>query len=422
MYAYTARGLGPTSGVLAGWSLIWSYLFIGTAGLAGFAVFAQQFLGAVGVHSTVAPILLFLISAGLCWFVAYKDIRISSLLTLAIEGLSMACILILSFIVLFKHGFSVDTTQLKLKGMDLHGLSLAVVISVFSLVGFEGATTLGGEAKDPKRTIPKAVSVSLLIAGLFFVFMSYVEVAGTSHLHSSLATIAAPLNVLAKVYGVSWFRVPVSLCAMVSFFSLTLSCLNSGSRIIYPMAHHRVFHSHLGRTHHSNRTPHVAISIYMGIIVTVPLILEAFTNPLTIFGDAGTLAAFGFLFAYFMITIAAPVYLKRIGELRPFNVAMCVFACVLLMVPTIGSFVPVPPYPVRLFPYIFLVYMVVGSSWLAIASRRKKGILAEISADLEKTEPKTLFTLSPIEEELPDEPVMVLDELRDEGKVPDLTH
>jgi amino acid transporter len=404
MYAYTARGLGPTSGVLSGWSLIWSYLFIGVAGLAGFAVFAQQFIGAVGIHVTIAPVLLFLLSAGLCWFVAYKDIRISSLLTLAIEALSMACILILSAIVLFKHGLSVDTTQIKLKGMDLHGLSLAVVISVFSLVGFESATTLGGEAKDPKRNIPKAVGVSLLIAGAFFVFMSYVEVAGTSHLATPLSSIAAPLNVLAKVYGVSWFRVPVSLCAMISFFSLTLSCLNSGSRIIYPMAHHRVFHSHLSRTHHLNRTPHVAISIYMAIIVTVPLILEAFTNPLTIFGDAGTLAAFGFLLAYFMITIAAPVYLKRIGELRASHVVMAVAACVLLLVPTIGSFVPVPPYPVRVFPYVFLAYMLVGSGWLYVAAKRKRGILAEISADLEKTEPKTLFTLAPIDEVLEDEP------------------
>ncbi len=40
------------------------------------------------------------------------------------------------------------------------------------------------------------------------------------------------------------------------------------------------------------------------------------TNPLTAFGDAGTLAAFGFLLAYYLITLAAPMYLKKIGELR----------------------------------------------------------------------------------------------------------
>ncbi len=226
------------------------------------------------------------------------------------------------------------------------------------------------------------------------------EVFGTRHYGSPLSDVAAPLNLLAQIYSVSWFRVPLSLCAMVSFFSLTLSCLNAGSRIIYPMAQHRVFHHHLGRAHAQNRTPHVAISVYMAIIVAVPLVLEAFTNPLTIFGDSGTLAAFGFLLAYFLITVAAPVYLKKISQLRPVNVVMAVLAFVLLLVPTIGSFVPVPPYPVRIFPYIFLAYMAVGSGWLFVVSRRKPGILAEIGADLERTEPSTPTILAPIDEEL----------------------
>jgi hypothetical protein len=56
MYAYTARGLGPAAGVLSGWSLIWSYWGIATAGLAGFAIFAQQFLSGIGVHSHVTPV------------------------------------------------------------------------------------------------------------------------------------------------------------------------------------------------------------------------------------------------------------------------------------------------------------------------------------------------------------------------------
>src|SRR6267142_5470144 len=39
MYAYTGRGLGPTGGVLSGWTLLWSYAFIAIAGLSGFSIF-----------------------------------------------------------------------------------------------------------------------------------------------------------------------------------------------------------------------------------------------------------------------------------------------------------------------------------------------------------------------------------------------
>ena len=88
--------------------------------------------------------------------------------------------------------------------------------------------------------------------------------------------------------------------------------------------------------------------------------LELVTNPVTTFGDAGTLAAFGFLLAYFLITIAAPVYLHRRGELRARHVVIAVIACLCLLVPTEGSFYPVPPFPVNIFPYLFAAYIAVG--------------------------------------------------------------
>jgi amino acid transporter len=384
MYAYTGRGLGPRAGVLSGWTLIWSYFFIAVAGMCGFAVFCAQLLSALGFHGSIHPVFFFALSAVLCWLIAYKDIRVSSLLTLVLEGASVACILSLAFIVLFKHGFSVDTQQLSLRGVGLHGMGLAVVACIFSLVGFESATALGGEAKEAKRTVPKAVIASLIATGAFMVFMAYVEVAGTRGYHTPLSGIASPLNVLSQLYGVNFFKIPISIGAMVSFFGLSLSCLNAGSRIIYPMAQHGIFSGHLGRAHATNRTPHIAITIYIALIFTVPAILMIFTNPLTGFGDAGTLAAFGFLLAYYLITVAASMYLKKIGELRRSHIVMVVVAILCLLVPTIGSFYPLPPYPVRLFPYIFLGWMLLGVVWLAVVGRRQPGILAAIEIDLER--------------------------------------
>jgi amino acid transporter len=384
MYSYTSRGLGPATGVFSGWTLIWCYLFIGVAGLSGFAVFTAQFLSAVGI-GVPPPVVLFAISALACWYIAYKDIRVSSVLTLVLECLSVLCILALAGVVLFSHGFTVDTSQLQLKGVSVHGLSLAVVACIFSLVGFESATALGGEAKNPLRNVPRAVIWSLVLTGTFMVVMGYVEVFGTRHYGTPLGSIAAPLNVISGIYHVSYFKIPVSLGAMVSFFSLSLSCLNAGARIIYPMGQHLVFPRRLGSVHHRNGTPHVAITVFIVIMFLVPSALELNTNPLTTFGDAGTLAAFGFLLAYFLITIAAPRYLAKRGELRPRHVVVAVIAFLCLLVPTIGSFYPVPPFPVDVFPYIFLGYIAVGGIWLWAVSRRRRGILAEIEADLEST-------------------------------------
>ncbi|WP_327140265.1 APC family permease [Nocardia sp. NBC_01327] len=383
MYAYIGRGLGPVSGVLSGWTLIWCYLFIGIAGMTGFTIFSREVLSLLGIHSAIPSVVFFVILGVAAWALAVKDVRLSSMLTLALEGISVVCILALAFVVVFAHGVHIDTDQLTLHGTSPRGMSLAVVACIFSLVGFESATALGGEARNPLRTIPRAVVWSLVIAGLFFVVMSYVEVYGTRNSSASLDTLAMPLNTLADLDNVGYFKLPIDLGAMISFFALSLSCLNAGARLIYPMARHSVFPAALGKVHAANATPAAALTGYIVLMVGVPALWSSQTDVLTIFNDAGTLAAFGFLLAYFMVVVAAPVYLRKLGALSRPAVVGSVLAFVFLLVPTVGSFYPLPPWPVDLFPYIFLTYLLIGAGWLWLAARRRPGILAEIEADLE---------------------------------------
>ena len=123
--------------------------------------------------------------------IAFKDVRLSAVLTLVLEGLSVACILALSAFILFKHGSPIDTSQIKLSGFSLKGLDFSVVVCIFSLVGFEAASTMGGEARNPLRNVPKAVIWSLIITGLFMVVMCYVETLGAKNSHLDLATLGA---------------------------------------------------------------------------------------------------------------------------------------------------------------------------------------------------------------------------------------
>ena len=97
------------------------------------------------------------------------------------------------------------------------------------------------------------------------------------------------------------------------------------------------------------------------------------------------MAAFGFLVAYFLITVAAPVYLKKLGELSWRNVVLAGVAVLCLMVPTDRQLLSACRRgPVNLFPYIFLGWMAVGAGWLFIVNRRRPGILADIEVDLER--------------------------------------
>jgi amino acid transporter len=134
---------------------------------------------------------------------------------------------------------------------------------------------------------------------------------------------------LADLNNVGYFKLPLSLGAMISFFALSLSCLNAGARIIYPMARHSVFPARLGKVHTSNATPAAALSAYILLMFAVPALWSTQIDVVTVFNGAGTLAAFGFLLAYFMVSVAAPIHLRKLGELKLRNVIVAVLALVL---------------------------------------------------------------------------------------------
>jgi hypothetical protein len=92
------------------------------------------------------------------------------------------------------------------------------------------------------------------------------------------------------------------------------------------------------------------------------------------FNDAGTFGAFGFLGAYVFLSVAAPMYLKKIGELKPMDVTWAVIALALLVVPAVGSVYPVPAPPVNLFPYIFLAYFLVGLAVFVVRRKSTTGV------------------------------------------------
>jgi amino acid transporter len=261
-----------------------------------------------------------------------------------------------------------DSTQFDVKSSSWSSLGLGVVVAVFSAVGFESSTAFGEEAKNPLKTIPRSIIWSLILTCLFFIFVTYSEVLGTRGYVGSdgkpvtLDAIGTPLNVLSEMYHVSWLSIPLSIGAMSSFFALALSCINAGSRVIYAMSRHGAFHTCFNRAHQVNKTPHVALAV-MGLIMFGIISIYCMAGSraaLDAFGDAGTMGAFGFIGAYTLICIAAPIYLYKIGELKAKDIVISIMALGLLLIPAVGSVYPVPPAPLNYFPYVFAVYLAAG--------------------------------------------------------------
>jgi len=394
MYEYTVKGLGPKAGGISGWCLIWAYMFIGIAGVTGFTHFATKLLGLTGAGGYLShpSITLFAICALAAWFLAYKDITFSTILMLVFEGISVLLIVMLAFLALGKTGFA-DPAQFHPVGHGLKDIGLGVVVAIFSLVGFECATAFGEEAREPLKTIPRAVIASLLLTGTFFVFITYVETHALAGNIPPLDQLDAPLSTLSANLGVKWMGVLISIGAMISFFALALSCLNAGARILFTMGRYGLFPVSIGSSHKENLTPHIAISLFAAIQFLIPtsFILLSYAAvggwqmaPFDAFNDAGLFGAMGFCGAYVLISLATPFYLKKIGELKPHHIAVAVISLLLLLVPIVGTVYPVPAAPLNYFPYIFLAYIIAGIVMVSMRSRSNSEI-AGIRKVLEET-------------------------------------
>jgi len=392
LYTYIVSGLGPTAGVLSGWSLAFGYLVTGMSTLCGFGIIASVLLGQIGIH---APMLvLFAICTIVAFGIAYKDIQLSAKLMLAFEGASLLAMLVLGVLIWKHKGFAFDTKQLTFAGTTPGGVLMGIVLVVFGFSGFESSTALGTEAKDPLRTIPRSVIQSVILAGIVFIFMAYVMILGFEGASSPLEKTAAPLNFLADAIGWGFLGILINIGVLLSFFSCTLACINSTARIIFSMSRYGLFFDALGEAHEKNETPHIAVGLSALITFIVPAGLyiagvSAFDGQ----GYFGTLCTFGFLVVYILISIAAPIYLRSLGKLNKLALLYSVLGTGFMILPILGmigirgsALFPPPAYPNNLLVWLFFAYMMIGLGWLLVQRVRDPKMIPAMTDAIEGVE------------------------------------
>ena len=369
LYSYVTKGLGTTAGFVTGWALILAYLTTGIAVVAYCAIYAQTLLA--HLHVNIPALVLFLVVVGITWMIAFRDIRLSTKMMLALEAVSVSLILILGFVMLSHTGLHIGN-QLALKGVTFNGLQGGMVLAVFSFVGFESATALGAEAQNPKKTIPRAVLMSTIGAGAFFMLMSFIMVSGFSAAALTDPNLVA-LDGMAKIAHAPVLGVLTSIGAMVSLFACSLACVTATSRILLTMSRDGLLPSSMGRAHDTHATPHIAsaVSAIIMIVVLAGLALKGF-GALDIYNMNGTIATYGFLLAYVLIAVGSVVAAIREKVVSPLLVFSAVVGILFMGLAIKGSVAPWPTAPDQYLPQIFAVYLVIGIIYMVIDRQRSR--------------------------------------------------
>jgi len=377
LYTYASMTLPPWLGATVAWSLLLAYVATGSSVIGGFYHYANLLLHRAP-GQVYSALFLALLVTGISIWIAYRDVKISARLMFWIEAASVTVILIVIVLLLVRHGWHWDWDQLHLRGMTGSGLRLGLVLALFSFVGFESATTLGSEARNPLQAIPRAVIQSAILAGAFFTLCAYAEVLGFYNAGEDLGTSQAPMLVLARVAGSPILGVLIDVGALVSLFAGTLACITAAARVLLLMAHNGLAHGSLRATHALNQTPSRAV-IITGIAAVLPVAVLAArgASGLDVYGWLGSLATYGFIVAYALVCIALPRYLRDHGVCRPGARIVPWLAGLAMLLALVGNLYPVPEGPYGKLPFIYLAYLIAGLLWFAFRGYRKDPAVVE---------------------------------------------
>src|SRR5271165_571022 len=382
LYTYIADHMHRRWGVLAGWALLIAYIGTAAAVSAGGANYTNVILhDRFGVQ--IFPWLLTAVLSVFASYLAYRDVQISARLMLWLGAASVALISVIALGVILKQGWRPDMAQLALHGVTPEKLRLGLVLAMFSSVGFESATSLGSEARDPLTSIPRAVKWSAILAGVFFFLCAYAEVLGFRGEAVTLDKNPAPLHVLTQQIGLPPIVGTLTdLGAVLTFFSCFLACITAAARVLFLMGRHGALHSGLGEAHEENQTPHRAVLLSsLGAFLPAVIMTWRGISLFDIYGLLGTLATFGFVTAYILVSAAAPVYLRALGRLTPQAIGISLLAIFAMGAALLGNLYPVPPAPYSYLPYLYAALLLIGFAWSTIWSARMPAFPPEIPGD-----------------------------------------
>ena len=168
-----------------------------------------------------------------------------------------------------------------------HGFSFIFIqacIAILILVGFESVTAMGDEAKHPKKDIPRAVLLSLVIQGAVCYLIEYFAanyMLNSGYTMPNAGASGAPIGDMMVIAG-TWlfgsysagraFMLVQASTVFLALIGTTLSCLSTGARVTYAMGRDEEVPSHFGMLHGKTASPHRAIwtlaviSLILGII------------------------------------------------------------------------------------------------------------------------------------------------------------
>lgn len=321
VYGFTGATLGPRPGIFAGWALVGTYLFYAVVTSTAAGRFVTEELVSLGIWKSApewSANLFTLVVLGLVFYLATRDVREGTRLLLAIEATTVTLIVLVAIVVFVRlaggsapGGKHVDWSVFSLPGgLGASTVFLGVVFGLLSFAGFESSATLGEEAKDPRKDIPRAILGTALFGGVFFVVVTAIEMMGFGADDKGVESFVGSSSLLADLsrdYVSGWVGHVITWGATVSAAACALASIVAASRLLYALSRDGVGVPALARIDRRHGIPVSAVTaVTVGaaaIVLFSWLVLRA--KPFDVFLYSGTIGTLILIVVYILATLGA---------------------------------------------------------------------------------------------------------------------
>jgi amino acid transporter len=314
-YPYFSLGLGRPPAVAGGLVAVISYnaASIGLTGAFGyFATFAADSYGLRlpwEVWTGAA-----IVAVGV---LGYRQIDVSARVLALLMIAEIGVLAVLDIAIIASKGVhALPLASMSPSTVFSGAVGVTMMFAFMSFIGFESASLYGEEAREPRRTVPRATYASVIVIAVFYALTSWVAVGGIGA--DSVRKVAGDqLGGLFLLLGSNYVSPVLSSVMQILLCTSTLAAIlalhNATNRYVYVLGRERVLPGWLGHVHPRNHSPHraslVQTVLTVGVVTAFAVAgLDPYTNLATSLLGVGTL---GIVVLQLFAAVAVIGYFRR---------------------------------------------------------------------------------------------------------------
>jgi amino acid transporter len=369
---YVETGLGPKAGIVTALLVAVGY----TVAMAAVFTMSGGMVALTISHFTSWSIawgpLTLLLTVGAIWL-TMRGVKLSTTAVGLAVLIQVTIMILVCIIVLVDQRAHLSGTPFSWAHLTggLSGLSAGFPLALYMFIGWENGPALAEECRDPRRTVPRALYISVAIAGALFTFFAYSTITGFGYDVSSIGRSSVPFLSVADHY-LGGAAILAWIAGIVSVLATLVAGTNSQARMLFDGGRTGLLPAWLGRTRRPAGTPVNALlamaAVGLGIIGVwwMSHLITGNTgsmDPVGLYAECSTMGTIVILFVYFLTTVSLPAFMWRrhrdsFSVFR--HVAIPILGSLALFVPFIELCKPGQPAPYSEFPFIALAILAVA--------------------------------------------------------------